>query len=100
MASLKNNDLIFPNGDEVVKAFNSHNSGGDCNNWTSPGLYQGSDVTNAPNNSGWVSILTLPCGDFNKNYVTQIAIMLFSTNLYVRQCNNGTWGAWKILTPA
>lgn len=65
-------------------------------------------TANAPANMGnishWHVLQIYTKEDGNYEYITQIATYFFDyadTNIYIRKCEGGTWGAWrKIATSA
>lgn len=58
---------------------------------------------NRSSNSNWF-VLQIYTNEGGNDYITQIATFFFDTsdtNIYIRKCSNGTWGAWrKIATSA
>ena len=57
------------------------------------GIYMGSDMSNAPNNSAnWFFVLHMV---HNAKYQRQVAFDFFSINIFTRRMDNGTWGAWE-----
>lgn len=71
------------------------------NTLTVPGRYACNRCTDTPENTtSWVSLTVLPNGsggDGAAGYVIQIAVLLHSSDLYVRHCSNGTFSAWEKL---
>ena len=56
------------------------------------GIYMGSNMSNAPNNSAnWFYVLHMV---HNNLYQRQLAFDFFSIDIYTRRMDNGTWGAW------
>lgn len=56
------------------------------------GIYMGSSMSNAPNNSAnWFFVLHMVHNDL---YQRQLAFDFFSLDIYTRRMDNGTWGAW------
>lgn len=56
------------------------------------GIYMGSNMSNAPNNSAnWFFVLHMVHNDL---YQRQLAFDFFSLDIYTRRMDNGTWGAW------
>lgn len=57
------------------------------------GIYMGSSMSNAPNNSAnWFFVLHMV---HNAKYQRQVAFDFFSLNIFTRRMDNGTWGAWE-----
>lgn len=57
------------------------------------GIYMGSNMSNAPNNSAnWFFVLHMV---HNAKYQRQVAFDFFSINIFTRRMDNGTWGAWE-----
>lgn len=57
------------------------------------GIYMGSSMSNAPNNSAnWFFVLHMV---HNAKYQRQVAFDFFSINIFTRRMDNGTWGAWE-----
>lgn len=57
------------------------------------GIYMGSSMSNAPNNSSnWFFVLHMV---HNDKYQRQLAFDFFSINIFTRRMDNGTWGAWE-----
>ena len=57
------------------------------------GIYMGSSMANAPNNSSnWFFVLHMA---HNAKYQRQVAFDFFSINIFTRRMDNGTWGAWE-----
>ena len=57
------------------------------------GIYMGSNMSNAPNNSAnWFFVLHMA---HNDKYQRQVAFDFFSINIFTRRMDNGTWGAWE-----
>lgn len=57
------------------------------------GIYMGSNMSNAPNNSAnWFFVLHMV---HNALYQRQLAFDFFGINMYTRRMDNGTWGAWQ-----
>lgn len=62
----------------------------DCN-YMFRGIFTTNTALNRPSDS-WCAILSMPIND---KYNLQIAMVLGSTNLYVRSSNKGTYSAWR-----
>ena len=63
------------------------------NSMINTGFYIVQTVTYAPltNYAHWYAVMVC---DFNNNYTTQVAIVLDTLGLYLRNRINGTWGSW------
>lgn len=62
----------------------------DCN-YMFRGIFTTNTAANRPSNN-WCAILSMPIND---KFNLQIAMVLGSTNLYVRSSNNGIYLAWR-----
>lgn len=67
--------------------------GGDLNNITSPGCYNGSNLLNAPSN-GW-NYIRVTKHTYGNNFVLQEAIDFNGVVSAYRVKKNGSWGAWR-----
>lgn len=57
------------------------------------GIYMGSNMSNAPNNSAnWFFVLHMV---HNDKYQRQLAFDFFSLDIYTRRMDNGSWGSWS-----
>ncbi|WP_148347127.1 pyocin knob domain-containing protein [Clostridium butyricum] len=90
------NDLANEKGYAKVKIFNDPT---DLNTMTESGIYASDKFTNTPNgNSTWriVEVFNMTVTD---TYAIQrcMGIANGGDKIYQRQCNNGTWTAWREL---
>ena len=70
---------------------------GDLNNAATYGIsfVSGNNLTNAPSSDYYFVISVSQNG--NKNFANQLAFRIQNNSLYVRNCSNGTWGAWRTI---
>lgn len=91
---------LFVNNEDIVSKFTGIGGvakSAQTSDWntacdTLSGIYMGSSMSNAPNNSAnWFFVLHMAHNDL---YQRQLAFDFFSLDIYTRRMDNGTWGAW------
>ena len=91
---------LFVNNEDIVSKFTGIGGvakSAQTSDWntaceTLSGIYMGSNMSNAPNNSAnWFFVLHMAHNDL---YQRQLAFDFFSLDIYTRRMDNGTWGAW------
>lgn len=92
---------LFVNNEDIVSKFTGIGGvarSATTSDWntacsTLSGIYMGSSMANAPNNSSnWFFVLHMA---HNAKYQRQVAFDFFSINIFTRRMDNGTWGAWE-----
>ena len=92
---------LFVNNEDIVSKFTGIGGvarSAPTSDWntacsTLSGIYMGSSMANAPNNSqNWFFVLHMA---HNAKYQRQVAFDFFSINIFTRRMDNGTWGAWE-----
>lgn len=92
---------LFVNNEDIVSKFTGIGGvarSAPTSDWntacsTLSGIYMGSSMANAPNNSSnWFFVLHMA---HNAKYQRQVAFDFFSINIFTRRMDNGTWGAWE-----
>ena len=92
---------LFVNNEDIVSKFTGIGGvakSATTSDWntagsTLSGIYMGSSMANAPNNSSnWFFVLHMA---HNDKYQRQVAFDFFSINIFTRRMDNGTWGAWE-----
>lgn len=92
---------LFVNDEDIVSKFTGIGGvarSAPTSDWntacqTLSGIYMGSSMANAPNNSSnWFFVLHMA---HNAKYQRQVAFDFFSLNIFTRRMDNGTWGAWE-----
>ena len=92
---------LFVNNEDIVSKFTGIGGiarSAPTSDWntagsTLSGIYMGSSMANAPNNSSnWFFVLHMA---HNDKYQRQVAFDFFSINIFTRRMDNGTWGAWE-----
>lgn len=92
---------LFVNNEDIVSKFTGIGGvakSATTSDWntacqTLSGIYMGSSMANAPNNSSnWFFVLHMV---HNDKYQRQLAFDFFSINIFTRRMDNGTWGAWE-----
>lgn len=92
---------LFVNNEDIVSKFTGIGGvakSATTSDWntacqTLSGIYMGSSMANAPNNSSnWFFVLHMV---HNAKYQRQVAFDFFSINIFTRRMDNGTWGAWE-----
>lgn len=92
---------LFVNNEDIVSKFTGIGGvarSAPTSDWntagsTLSGIYMGSSMANAPNNSqNWFFVLHMA---HNDKYQRQVAFDFFSINIFTRRMDNGTWGAWE-----
>ena len=92
---------LFVNDEDIVSKFTGIGGAAKAaptSDWNTAGgiltgIYMGSSMSNAPNNSSnWFFVLHMV---HNNKYQRQVAFDFFSLNIFTRRMDNGTWGAWE-----
>ena len=92
---------LFVNNEDIVSKFTGIGGAAKSaatSNWNTAcgiltGIYMGSNMSNAPGNSAnWFFVLHMV---HNDKYQRQLAFDFFSTQIWTRRMDNGTWGAWE-----
>lgn len=92
---------LFVNNEDIVSKFTGIGGAAKAaptSDWNTAGgiltgIYMGSSMSNAPNNSSnWFFVLHMV---HNNKYQRQLAFDFFSLNIFTRRMDNGTWGAWE-----
>ena len=92
---------LFVNNEDIVSKFTGIGGAAKAaptSDWNTAGgiltgIYMGSSMSNAPNNSSnWFFVLHMV---HNDKYQRQLAFDFFSLNIFTRRMDNGTWGAWE-----
>lgn len=92
---------LFVNNEDIVSKFTGIGGAAKAaptSDWNTAGgiltgIYMGSSMSNAPNNSSnWFFVLHMV---HNDKYQRQVAFDFFSLNIFTRRMDNGTWGAWE-----
>lgn len=92
---------LFVNNEDIVSKFTGIGGAAKAaptSDWNTAGgiltgIYMGSSMSNAPNNSSnWFFVLHMV---HNNKYQRQVAFDFFSLNIFTRRMDNGTWGAWE-----
>ena len=92
---------LFVNNEDIVSKFTGIGGvakSAQTSDWntaceTLSGLYMGSDMQNAPNNSAnWFFVFHMA---HNALYKRQVAYDFFGINIWTRRMDNGTWYPWQ-----
>lgn len=92
---------LFVNNEDIVSKFTGIGGAAKAaptSDWNTAGgiltgIYMGSSMSNAPNNSSnWFFVLHMV---HNDKYQRQLAFDFFSLNIFTRRMDNGIWGAWE-----